>query len=64
MPCAAALPPTYGTYFFFVYKKEVSKKKRVSEIFFPRKEVKQEKRNNAVCGGVAAYLRHLLLFYA
>ena len=50
MPCAAALPPTYGTYFFFVYKKEVSKKKRVSEIFFPRKEVKQEKRNNAVCG--------------
>ena len=62
MPWAAAVPPTYGTHFFFAFKKEVSKNalsilKRF--YFFARKEVKQEKRDFAVGGGAAAgIIRH------
>ena len=49
MPCAAALPPTYGTYFFFTLKKEVSKKKRVFAVFLSRgKNYSKKKRVFAV----------------
>ena len=46
MPCAAASPPTYGTYFFLPAKRSKQEK-----TLFAGKEVKQEKRNNTVCGG-------------
>ena len=40
----------------------IAKRSKQEKTLFTGKEVKQEKRNFAVCGGVAAYLRHLLLF--
>jgi hypothetical protein len=40
---SAALPPAYGTYFFFAAKKEVSKKKRGSVICGKRSRARKTK---------------------
>ena len=51
-PCRVRRPRrlTYGTYFFFAPKKEVSKKKSFARDL-TKKEAGQEKRIHAVCGG-------------